>query len=429
MEYPDTLVCPSCKISETNSLDITKSDITNLEYLNEYKDFKMIGKTKDRRVLLLSGIPIFAASQLGNGKMIKNIRQTYFPNFNNHFDDYIQHIPLVTQLSLSLYGLKDVEGGKKFAEVMVADALSSSLMFCMVMCLKMSAKSERPDHSARNSFPSGHTATAFMGAQLLHNEYGEAYPWLSTGGYAVACLVGMGRILNNRHWVDDVLAGASIGMFSGELGYMLKDLIFKRKFNIEWFPSANLEPGMEYDFSFAYQWSELMNVYSNNDYQNTTALIFGLAYRTNDYFRFGLDTELRRDQFPYDVIRGSLKGYLDKKENPMPFIFKKLSLRAKAEYDFRMYKSLYGAASLGAGMVLPGKSLSLENSSNYLLKTKCVPSLQCSLGTFISITTNLRLSFYANLAYQQNKLDGVGENAKSIGSSFMLTTAFGITCR
>lgn len=58
MEYPDTLVCPSCKISETNSLDITKSDITNLEYLNEYKDFKMIGKTKDRRVLLLSGIPI-----------------------------------------------------------------------------------------------------------------------------------------------------------------------------------------------------------------------------------------------------------------------------------------------------------------------------------------------------------------------------------
>lgn len=51
-----------------------------------------------------------------------------------------------------------------------------ALMFCMVMGLKMSAKSERPDHSARNSFPSGHTATAFMGAQLLHNEYGEAYP-------------------------------------------------------------------------------------------------------------------------------------------------------------------------------------------------------------------------------------------------------------
>jgi hypothetical protein len=37
------------------------------------------------------------------------------------------------------------------------------------------------------------------------------------------------RILNNRHWISDVLAGAGIGILSTELGYFLADLIFKEK--------------------------------------------------------------------------------------------------------------------------------------------------------------------------------------------------------
>jgi len=37
------------------------------------------------------------------------------------------------------------------------------------------------------------------------------------------------RVLNNRHWVSDVLSGAGIGILSGELAYALSDLIYKDK--------------------------------------------------------------------------------------------------------------------------------------------------------------------------------------------------------
>ncbi|MFR6416073.1 MAG: phosphatase PAP2 family protein, partial [Alistipes shahii] len=87
----------------------------------------------------------------------------------------------------------------------------------------------RPDGSSRNSFPSGHTATAFMTATMLHKEYGHRSPWYSIGGYTVATLTGVTRQLNNRHWMSDIMVGAGIGILATELGYFLADLIFKEK--------------------------------------------------------------------------------------------------------------------------------------------------------------------------------------------------------
>jgi membrane-associated phospholipid phosphatase len=48
-------------------------------------------------------------------------------------------------------------------------------------------------------------------------------------GYGVATATGVMRVLNNRHWISDVLSGAGIGILSTELGYSLSDLIFKKK--------------------------------------------------------------------------------------------------------------------------------------------------------------------------------------------------------
>lgn len=55
-----------------------------------------------------------------------------------------------------------------------------------VLVLKSVTKVERPDGSARNSFPSGHTAMAFMGAELLRREFWEVSPWIGVAGYVVA---------------------------------------------------------------------------------------------------------------------------------------------------------------------------------------------------------------------------------------------------
>jgi len=69
-----------------------------------------------------------------------------------------------------------------------------------------------------------------VGATILHKEYGlTRSPWYSVAGYGVATATGIMRVLNNRHWVSDVLSGAGIGIMSTELAYALSDVIFKGK--------------------------------------------------------------------------------------------------------------------------------------------------------------------------------------------------------
>ena len=71
---------------------------------------------------------------------------------------------------------------------------------------------------------------AFMAATMLHKEYGTTRsPWYSIGGYTVATAAAVSRMLNNKHWLSDVMVGAGIGILSTEVGYFLTDLIFKDK--------------------------------------------------------------------------------------------------------------------------------------------------------------------------------------------------------
>jgi hypothetical protein len=54
-------------------------------------------------------------------------------------------------------------------------------------------------------------------------------PWYSVAGFGVATATGVMRIMNNRHWISDVLSGAGIGIMSTELGYAIGDALFKGK--------------------------------------------------------------------------------------------------------------------------------------------------------------------------------------------------------
>ena len=103
-------------------------------------------------------------------------------------------------------------------------------------------KVERPDGSARNSFPSGHTATAFMGAELLRREYWNVSPWIGIAGYAVAAGTGFFRIYNNRHWLTDVLAGAGVGILSVQAAYWLYPAISKTFFHKQYLKTHSYLP-------------------------------------------------------------------------------------------------------------------------------------------------------------------------------------------
>ena len=87
--------------------------------------------------------------------------------------------------------------------------------------LKYIYRAERPYPGVYNSFPSGHTITAFFGAEMLRREYGEEYPGIAIAGYTVATSVGLLRMYNNRHWASDVLAGAGLGILCTSLMYWL----------------------------------------------------------------------------------------------------------------------------------------------------------------------------------------------------------------
>lgn len=82
----------------------------------------------------------------------------------------------------------------------------------------------RPDSDAPNSvhylagrpgydsFPSGHTATAFALARVL----ARRYPDRSRLFYALAGLVGLSRVYLNRHYPGDVAAGALVGLYAAD---------------------------------------------------------------------------------------------------------------------------------------------------------------------------------------------------------------------
>ena len=147
--------------------------------------------------------------------------------FKTGIDDYTQFCGPAMVVGLKLGGY---EGRSDWPRLLASAGMSYALMAGFVNGIKYTAKEMRPDGSTANSWPSGHTATAFVGATLLHKEYGlTRSPWWSVAGYGVATATGVMRVLNNRHWVSDVMSGAGIGILSGELGYALCDLLFKGK--------------------------------------------------------------------------------------------------------------------------------------------------------------------------------------------------------
>lgn len=142
---------------------------------------------------------------------------------NNFFraDDYIQYLPALTY---PIFGEIGIKSKHSFKERIAVESTSYLVMAALTNIGKYSFKEKRPDSNARNSFPSGHTATVFTGAELMREEYGFG---VGIGAYAVACGVAFLRLYNGRHWLNDVIAGAGIGILSARVGYWMLPLYQK----------------------------------------------------------------------------------------------------------------------------------------------------------------------------------------------------------
>lgn len=74
--------------------------------------------------------------------------------------------------------------------------------------LKFMVNEKRPN-GGDYSFPSGHTSAAFAGASFIQGTYG--WKW-GIPAYSAATFVGWSRVESRAHWIQDVVAGAALGI-------------------------------------------------------------------------------------------------------------------------------------------------------------------------------------------------------------------------
>lgn len=137
--------------------------------------------------------------------------------------DVAQFAPVALPWAMKACGAPVRSGWGRMA---VSQAFGAAITTGAVYAGKYSVDRMRPDGSDRHSFPSGHAARAFMGATAAAIELEGLSPWYAAGAYTWAAAVAAQRVMADRHYPTDVVAGAGIGILAATAGYYLGDLIF-----------------------------------------------------------------------------------------------------------------------------------------------------------------------------------------------------------
>ena len=143
-------------------------------------------------------------------------------------DNFTEYLPAVATYGLNLCGVK---GEHDYVDLTIIMGTAYLMMAAIVYPTKDFVNSPRPYGDPRvNSFPSGHTAWAFTGAEIMRREFWKVSPWIGVSGYLVATGTAFLRLYNGAHWLTDVLAGAGIGILCAEAAYWLYPAITKHLF-------------------------------------------------------------------------------------------------------------------------------------------------------------------------------------------------------
>lgn len=278
----------SVVINDMSSYNATMANVESRNWVATPEAVEKYGYYTPLREFEWSTVPLiaFGFTAKANKKNFRAARNNFIPAYENRFDDNLQLAPLVVASGLNFAGY---QGRSNTGRYLASGALSYAWCALFVNSIKYTAKEMRPDGSTANSFPSGHTATAFTAATIMHKEYGlTRSPWWSIFGYGCATTTGIMRTLNNRHWISDVLVGAGLGIISTDLGYMCADWIFKKK-GINREPLENTSNLWQnpsfFKLELGMQLTNDLKLPTNTSFLTTANLYnYGGAYLDDDYY-------------------------------------------------------------------------------------------------------------------------------------------------
>jgi hypothetical protein len=214
--------------SEITSDSVLVSSFSPVEYKAGVKDFILPA------ALITTGVIV---SQTNHKDIFPFERSRYKSNDNPW--EYILLGGVASSLFVFDHYVKP--NHKPFDQAMLLLG-SAGLSVIPAYILKENYNEQRPD-GGENSFPSGHATISFAVAHLLYKEFKNSNPWLSYGGYVIAAGITGSRIIQNKHWICDGLAGAGIGILGTELAYWLY-------FPVRNFIAAKISPAWSENISF-----------------------------------------------------------------------------------------------------------------------------------------------------------------------------------
>lgn len=221
-QYNTGLLLQRASFNTNQSLLNIESSATKTAYLS-------IKKISAPTAMVLYGFISLGSNGLkAANKEIREEVLEHNDQFHTNIDDYLQFAPAASVYLLNVAGVK---GKNNFKNRTILLGMSTLIMAGTVFGLKKLTRQLRPDGSAYNSFPSGHTAAGFSGAEFMAQEFRNYSPWLKYSGYLIGTSTGVLRIYNNKHWLADVIAGAGIGILSTKASYWLFEKMKKKRTN------------------------------------------------------------------------------------------------------------------------------------------------------------------------------------------------------
>lgn len=209
-----------------------------------------------RRLLRKTAVPltlITVGSALSGSAFEKNIkhgvRDNIIDDFSLPIDDLMQYAPIAEIYIADLMGVKAKNHWFDQTKYL---AIANVITTIFTQAGKRIINKKRPSGGSY-SFPSGHTSFSFTNSAVLFEEFHDSAPVFAYGNYFLTSTVGALRVVNNAHWLSDVIVGAGLGILVTKIVYYFEPLKnwnpFLKSENISFIPTIN---GKEKGFCFTY---------------------------------------------------------------------------------------------------------------------------------------------------------------------------------